>query len=136
MEENNKKLYIQEGRILEYNEKAHKDTEQLLSEFTEDRFNKCIDNYSINSKEELERIGMIFPFKGNKLWLEVDVEDSYSASALYSWLLSRSNHDNTSGLLVFGCRLNLISWEKPSGYTEEEKNAVRTLYEKMFGDAK
>lgn len=136
MSENKKKLYIQENRILEYNEKAHKDTEQLLSEIGEEKFNNSIESYSKNTKEELERIGMTYPFKGKKLWLEVDVEDSYCAGALYGWLLSKSNYDNTSGLLVFGCSLNSISWEKPSGYTEEEKYAVRTLYEKMFGDAK
>ena len=136
MQENNKKLYIKKDKILEYNEKSHKDTEQLFSKLHlgEENFNALIEKYSTFSNEDLNSISNVYPNKGNTLWLEVNVEDSYNANALFSWLYSNSNFDNTNGLLVFGCRLKSIMFHKPSGYSQEEKEAVKMLYQKMFGD--
>lgn len=130
----NKKLEIGDGKILEYYEKGFSDTKQIFETINTDNYMNLINNYSKFSKEDLNRLSLTYPKKDNKLWLELKIEDSYLASNLYSWMYSNSKHDNSSGLSVFGCSLQSIMFQKPTGYTDEEKYAVKMLYEKMFGN--
>jgi hypothetical protein len=126
------KFKINNKKILEFDEKSYSDMNQIIKKYNEDSFNKDFERYN-KDKTEIEHVKILYPDKGKKLWLEIDVEDSYSASMLYSWLFDNSKFDN-SELRIFGSKLRSISYEKPSGYTREEKNAIIDLYKKIIGD--
>jgi len=119
-------------RLIEYNKKAIADNKQILEEISLDNLIKDIDVYNSSSKEGKEHLSNIYFEKGKKLYLEVQVNDSYTSSALMAWLYNKSKYDNNN-LSILGCNLLSIGFEKPSGYTAEEKHAVKMLYEKMFG---
>ena len=132
----NNKIEITKDIILEFDEKSFSDINQIIKNYNEDSFKQEIEKYSSYNKEDLERSSMIYFKKGKKLWLELDIEDSYTSSMLMSWLYSKSKFDDTNGLRIFGSKLNTIFFEKPSGYSDDEKNAIKTLYNKMIGDEK
>lgn len=127
-----KQYKINDKKILEYDEKSYLDMNQIIKDYNEESFNKDFERYN-NDPTEIKHVGLLYPDKGKKLWLEIEVEDSYSASMLYSWLFRKSEHDNNN-LRIFGSKLNSINFEKPSGYTPEEKHAIRELYIKVIGD--
>lgn len=131
----NNKIKISENKELEFDEKSYKDLNQLISNYNEDSIINELDRYNKMSEENdsLNHLGLIYPDKGRKLWLEVQVEDSYSASMLYAWLYNISKYDNKS-LRIFGSTLNSIHFEIPNGFTTEEKNAIRLLHKKITGD--
>jgi hypothetical protein len=135
MEDNKELTYkFDNGKFIEFNEKAFADTKQIIDNVNTDRFNNFIKNCHKLDKNSLDAMSRSFPEKGKKLYLEVIVEDSYMGSVLYDWMYSESNFDKSKGLLFFGLNLDAIHFSMPSGYTEEEKYIIKRLYHKIFGN--
>jgi len=106
------KIFLSESKILEHNEKAFKDTKQLLSKIKEDDIVRDIELCNINKDYIDIQPNMHFD-KGRTIWLELEVNDSYLSGNVLSWMYSKSDFDNTDGLNVFGCKLNSIMFSKP-----------------------
>ena len=116
------KIKISENKILEHNEKALSDTEQLIDTLVQ-----------FNDKDAVVDERLYFD-KGRTIWLEMKVEDSFLSQHILSWMFSKSKCDGSEGLQAFGCSLKSIMFSKPSGYSEDEKYAIKKLYEAAFGD--
>lgn len=127
------KIFLSENKVLEHNEKAFKDTIQLFSNLNVDNIDKDIDRAENDTFFKDILPNMHFD-KGRTIWLELKVEDSYLSGLIMTWMYSRSNHDNKSGLQALGCTLNSIMFSKPSGYSDQEKEAIKMLYDSAFGN--
>jgi hypothetical protein len=127
------KVVISENKILEHNEKCFSDTQQLFSNLNENNINKTIERIENDDSYKNILPNMYFD-KGRTIWLELKVEDSLLSGLIYNWMFSSSNFDNTSGLQAFGCKLESIMYSKPSGYSVNEKYAIKQLYEAAFGN--
>lgn len=125
------KLEISENKVLEYNEKAFKDTEQLFLGANKDDLDKMI-KLSKENNDYKERINSLHFEKGRTIWLELKVEDSFLSGLLISWLYAKSKYDS-GNLHALGCELRSIMYSKPSGYTPEEIAAITLLYNKAVG---
>jgi hypothetical protein len=135
MENNNELTYkFDNEKVIEFNEKAFTDTRQIIDKVNKDRFITFVNNCHKLDKNSLDAMSRTFPEKGQKLYLEVKVEDTYMASVIYDWMYSESKLDKSKGLLFFGLNLDAIHFSMPSGYTEEEKYVIKRLYHKVFGD--
>ena len=128
-----KKIILSENKVLEHNEKAFKDTLQLFSNLNEDNIDKEIDRAE-NDPKFKEILPSIHFDKGRTIWLELKVEDSYLSGLILSWMYSKSTHDEKIGLQALGCTLQSIMFSKPSGYSDQEKEAIRMLYDAAFGN--
>lgn len=128
-----KKIILSENKVLEHNEKAFKDTLQLFSNLNEYNIDKEIDRAENDPKFKDILPNMHFD-KGRTIWLELKVEDSYLSGLILSWRYSKSTHDEKSGLQALGCTLQSIMFSKPSGYSDQEKEAIRALYDASFGN--
>lgn len=132
-----KQLKLTEDKVLEIDPITKSDMEQFFETFKK--------GYSEEGLTKLEKrceddergrdiLSTQYFRKGQRLWLEVDVVDVNASSNLMSWLFSHSEaRGNQPGLRLFGCTLNNIAWEKPTDFTEYEKRAIVTLYEKVIG---
>lgn len=128
----NEQVILEEGKVLEYNERAYQDTLQLLERvkpFNPEEEKQRIELLGSNPKEALKMVHM---YKGNTYWLEITVQDSYMSSLIYAWMFNKSNNSQGRGLHAFGCSLDAIHYQKPSGFTEEQKDLIRKLYEAAF----
>lgn len=133
-----KQIKLGEVKVLEIDPITLEDTkyffDKFLNGYTEEGLG-ILEKRINESERDRDLLETQFYNKGKRLWLEIDVVDSYASSGLISWLFSQSAaNGNKSGLRLFGCTLNSISWEKPSDYTPEEKEAIKRLYEKVIGD--
>jgi hypothetical protein len=128
-----KQIILSENKVLEHNEKAFKDTLQLFSNLNEDNIDKEISRAENDPKIKDILPNMHFD-KGRTIWLELKVEDSYLSGLILSWMYSNSNYDEKSGLQALGCTLQSIMFSKPSGYSDQEKEAIRMLYDAAFGN--
>jgi hypothetical protein len=132
-----KKIVLSDDKVLEDNEKARLDTEQLLSEYrTAEGLQNMWDRLTnMEDPEEIKRAKEAFSSmafnKGRKLWIEVTVEDSYISGVLYSWLFVKSKFDKKP-LHALGCSVDSIHFS-PVGFTDEEKRALEILYKKACG---
>lgn len=129
------RIILSENKVLEHNEKAFKDTLQLFSNLNEDDINKLIIKLENDSKFK-DILPNMYIEKGKTIWLELKVEDSYLSGLIFSWMYSKSNYDNKNGLQALGCNLESIMFSKPSGYSDQEKEAIRMLYDAAFGNNK
>lgn len=127
------KIILSENKILEHNEKCFKDTLQLFSNLNEDNIDKEIHRCENNPKLK-EILPSMYLDKGRTIWVELKVEDSYLSGLILSWMYSKSNHDEKSGLQALGCSLKSIMFSKPSGYSDDVKYAIQKLYESAFGN--
>ena len=128
-----KKIILSENKVLEHNEKSFNDTIQLFSRVKEDNIENTIRLTGENPHYKDVLTSQFFD-KGRTIWLELKVEDSYLSGLIMSWMYSKSNHDEKSGLQAFGCTLQSIMFSKPSGYSDQEKEAIRMLYDAAFGN--
>ena len=128
-----KKIILSENKVLEHNEKAYEDTLQLFSKVDKDGIDKEISRVENNQGYKEILPNMCFD-KGRTIWLELKVEDSYLSGLILSWMFSTSNYDEKVGLQALGCRLQSIMYSKPSGYSDQEKEAIRMLYDAAFGN--
>lgn len=113
---------------LKFDQKSLLDLKQVTDKFNQENFEKDLVAY----KKDYDKLSIIYPEKNKKLFLEIKIEDSYSASMVYEWLYGKSKYDNKP-LRLFGSSLEIIHFEKPSGFSDGEKYAIKTLYEKVFG---
>ena len=129
----NEQIILTDKKVLEFNERAYQDTLQLL-ESAKNPF-----NYE-ELKARLDLLGesyenslcMTHLDKGRTCWLQITVKDSYMSRLIYAWMFSKSNQSGQSGLQAFGCSLDALHYEKPSGFTEEQKDLIKKLYEAAF----
>ena len=128
----NKQIILSPEKILEHNEKAFNDTIQLISKIEKTSIDKEIKLVE-NDPKIKEIIPNMFFDKGRTIWLELKVEDSYLSGLIMSWLYSKSEHDGGSDLHALGCSLKSVMFSKPSGFTDSEKDAIKSLYESAFG---
>lgn len=127
-----KEIKLSEEKVLTYSEKSYADTKRVLEDISLEHFLQLHENCKNYDQESLDRISISFPKVGSDLWLHVKVEDSFAAGAIYRWLFGKSYIDDKPNH-VFGLSLHEIMYSKPSGYTEEEKEAIKRLYELAFG---
>ena len=127
-----KKVELTANKILEFNEKANADTLQLLSKLTQEDFVTFAERIEQDADHKDIYESLCFD-KGRTVWLELRVEDSYLSGLLYSWLFTKSNHDQ-SPLHALGCSVQQIMFQKPSGYADDVKCAIKSLYEAAFGN--
>lgn len=128
---------LTDDKILEIDPITKGDMEQFFERFRETYTEEGLVELGkrITTVEDAEIFANQHHIKGKRLWLEVDVVDINASAGLMSWLYSRSKTNNgTAGLRLFGCRLNSIHFEKPSDFTQDEKNAIIHLYNKVIGD--
>ena len=118
---------------LEFNEECFTDTLQLLKTVENSAKHKEYIKRLEENPEEYKYVENLHFSKGRTIWLELEIEDSYLSSSLFSWMYTKSDYSNLNGLKVFGCKLQSIMFNKPSDYTEEEKSAIKVLYEKVVG---
>lgn len=127
------KIILSDRKILEHNEKAFADTVQLFSKVKADSLHNDI--LLIEKQPDvLDVLSSLYLDKGRTIWVELNVEDSYLSGLIMSWLFSKSEFDNKSGLHALGCSVQSIMYEKPSGYSDDEKMAIAKLYESAFGN--
>ncbi len=124
-------IIFSEKKVIEHSEKAFNDTIQLFSAVTKDSVQNFIDRCE-NDKESSNILETTVFDKGRTLWIELKVEDSFLSGLLLSWLYSKSKTDNQD-LHALGCSMKQIMFSKPSGYSDEEKAAIQTLYNSAFG---
>lgn len=124
-------IIFSDKKVIEHNEKAFNDTLQLFSTVNAESVQKFIER-CINDKESSNVLETTVFDKGRTLWVELEVEDSFLSGLLLSWLYSKSKHDNQN-LNALGCSMKQIMFSKPSGYSDEEKSAIRQLYNSAFG---
>jgi len=128
-----KEIILSEKKVLEHNEKAFKDTLQLFSNLNEYNIEMDISRAE-NDPKYKEILHNMHYDKGRTIWLELKVEDSYLSGLIMKWMFSRSSHDEKNGLQALGCTLQTIMFSKPSGYSNEQKEAIRMLYNAAFGN--
>lgn len=127
-----KEIKLTEEKVLTYNEKSYADTKLVLEGISEDHFNRLHENCKNYDRKSLDSLSMSFHKKGLDLWLHVKVEDSFAASSIYRWIFGKSDVDGGANH-VLGLSLHEVMYSKPSGYTEQEKEAIKRLYELAFG---
>lgn len=127
------KIILSENKILEHNEHAFKDTVQLFSKLNKDNIDKEIIRFK-NDPYFKDILPNIHFDKGRTIWLELKVEDSYLSGLIYSWMCSKSNYNEEIGLQALGCKLESIMFVKPTGYSDQEKEAIKMLYNAAFGN--
>ena len=125
------KFEISEKKVLEHNEKARQDTLTLFSMMKDGDVQNVINTLE---KEPFHKdlLSMCYLDKGRTIWLELKVEDSFLSGLIYSCMFSKSKHEGESGLHALGCSIKQIMYSKPSGYSEDEKQAIKKLYEAAF----
>lgn len=127
-----KKVVLTVDKVLEFNEKANADTLQLLSKLTKENTEKFLERV----EGDMDNSGIYdscYFDKGRTLWLELRVEDSLLSGLLYNWLFQASKTD-AKPLHALGCSLQQIMFQKPSGYSDDVKSAIKNLYEAAFGN--
>ena len=132
-------LKIEDGKvlgidknILEQNLEFFEEFKRLYSEETIEQRIDAIDKADEKLKSDiLNSYALTTLNKGRTIWLELYVEDSMASGFLYKWLYSKSK--NGKGFNIFGCRLDSIMFAKPSDFSDMERAAIRTLYEKVIG---
>jgi HD-GYP domain-containing protein (c-di-GMP phosphodiesterase class II) len=127
-----KKIYLSDNKVLEHNKKAFFDTVQLFSNVKEDNIDKEIEKIE-NNDEYKDTLSLLHFDKGRTIWVELKIEDSYLSSMIYAWMYSKSKFDETE-LHSLGCSIKTIMFSKPSGYSDDEKEAIKKLYEAAFGN--
>ena len=128
---------LTDDKVLEIDPITKGDMEQFFERFRETYTEESLVELGkrITTVEDAEIMANHHYTKGKRLWLEVDVEDINASGGLISWLYSQSKtNKGTSGLRLFGCRLNSIYFEKPSDFTDDERTAIIHLYNKVIGD--
>ena len=111
--------------------KAFNDTLQLFSTVNTESVQGFIERCK-NDKDSAKVLETIVFDKGRTLWVELEVEDSFLAGLLLTWLYTKSEYDNQN-LNALGCSMKQIMFSKPNGYSDEEKSAIRQLYHSAFG---
>jgi len=127
------KIFVSDNKILEHNEKAFYDTIQLFEKVNSDSIHHDVLLVKDNPNM-LSVLPSLYLDKGRTIWIELKVEDSYMSGMIMRWLFSKSNFDNRNGLHALGCSMQQIMYEKPSGYSQDEKQAILKLYEAAFGN--
>lgn len=127
-----KKIYLSDNKILEHDKKSFFDTVQLFSNVKEDNIDKEIERIE-NNDEYKDNLSLLHFDKGRTIWVELNIEDSYLSSMIYAWMYSKSKFDETE-LHSLGCSIKTIMFSKPSGYSDDEKEAIKKLYEAAFGN--
>ena len=120
-----------EKKVIRQNEKALNDTIQLFSTVNKESVSNFIERCNSDKVSAQVLETTVFD-KGRTLWIELKVEDSFLSGLLLSWLYSKSKQDNQE-LHALGCSMKQIMFSKPSGYSDEEKSAIQTLYNSAFG---
>lgn len=123
------KLELSENKVLEENEKAQKDTQQLLSSLGD--VQGVIELIRENEQAK-GAFNSMHLSKGKKIWLELEVEDSWMSGMILSWLYQSSEHDGQP-LHALGCSIKTIYFQKP-GFSDTERGAIQQLYKTVFGD--
>lgn len=130
-----KEIKLTEEKVLSYSEKSYSDTKRVLEDISEEHFLNLYKNCQNYDRDSLDHLSISFHNQGVSLWLHVKVEDSNAAGALYRWLFGKSDIDGGPNH-VLGLSLQEIMYQKPSGYSQEEKEAIKKIYKKAFGDEK
>ena len=119
------------GRVIKYDKKSVEDMKQLLEQLNEDIFDKKFNDIITNQDDDttLNNVALTFFPEKRKIWLELDVEDSYASGLLYSWLFGKSNFDGGQ-LRILGCSVNTLFYDKP-GFTQEQKDIIKQLYKQV-----
>lgn len=131
-EEQKKKIIISDKKILEYNGKAMADTQQLLAGSTPENFYKTCEAHKQLGKEYEKALNSLCYDKGRIIWVQLKVEDSFLSGMLSDWLFTKSIIDGQP-MHALGCSIQEIMFQKPTGYTDMEKQAIKSLYENAFG---
>ncbi len=126
------KIVVTEKKVLEHNEKAFKDTQQLLQSVKEDSLRKAANAAKESGERYVQALDNLHFEKGRVVWVELKVEDSFLSGMLMRWMYSRSAYDSKA-LHALGFSVSQIMFHKPNGYSPEEIQAIRMLYEKAVG---
>ena len=104
-----------------YDEEIAKEHAIILKECRKAIFDK--NQERLRTSPDFEEVtSILYPNVGKTYYLQIRVENSYFASALYKWLYS--------GIRYFGCKLEAIHFSKP-GFSDEDKDAITKLYNKI-----
>lgn len=112
---------------LEIDNRIYEDTKGIADSLEEESLRVHLEKLKSRGDEDFQkRAQLLHPPQGKKFYLEITVENSLYAGALYNWLYGKSKSDGKSPLLVMGCELHAIHFSIP-GLSEEAKEAIRRL---------